>query len=200
MTQAPQTPNSPNNENTLTSNGGLSDILFIVFMFIVGYLLTSLYTYHPNDPGILHNGRISEVLNNGGIAGALFADSFYYLLGYSAYLPPIIAAYIAWLIYQQACQTVFAKPYLVILPSIGFLLILVTNCGLLTMHLASANIPFPYNSGGELGLFVVKHIQSLFNQLASTILLVSLFLLGMVLLIHQSWLFLIYRAFINRNR
>ncbi|WP_353570600.1 DNA translocase FtsK 4TM domain-containing protein [Candidatus Albibeggiatoa sp. nov. BB20] len=138
--------------------------------------------------------------NKGGVAGALFADGFYYLFGYCAYLFPIMVGYIAWLIRQQEYKVIFAKPHLIIMLNIGFLLVLSAGCGPLAIYFSPDNMLFNYGSGGILGHLVSENLQNLFNQLVTTILLLSLFLLGTILLIHQSWLKLIYRAFTNRNR
>ena len=64
---------------------GLREIVLIFFCFVALYLFVSLLTYYGGDPGWSHSGPVEEVRNKGGVAGALFADIFFYLFGYFLY-------------------------------------------------------------------------------------------------------------------
>jgi S-DNA-T family DNA segregation ATPase FtsK/SpoIIIE len=99
---------------------GLREIVLIFFCFIGLYLFVSLLTYYGGDPGWSHSGPVDEIKNKGGVAGALFADLFFYLFGYFAYLFPIMVGYIGWLIYQGRHHAILAEPKSLIVPGIGF--------------------------------------------------------------------------------
>ena len=66
-----------------------------------GYLLLSLYTYHPNDPGFSYLGPTHEVVNSGGPVGAWFSDVFFNLFGVFAYLFPIMLSWSALLVFKR---------------------------------------------------------------------------------------------------
>jgi S-DNA-T family DNA segregation ATPase FtsK/SpoIIIE len=66
-----------------------------------GYLLLSLFTYSPQDPGWSYTGPSVHVLNSGGPVGAWFADVFLYLFGYFAYLFPVMLSWSAVLVFRR---------------------------------------------------------------------------------------------------
>mgnify|MGYP001817197445 FL=1 len=57
------------------------------------YILLALMTYSPRDPGWSATGTGSGIANLGGITGAWMADVFFSLVGYAAYLFPLMLAY-----------------------------------------------------------------------------------------------------------
>src|SRR3569833_2091193 len=72
---------------------GLREGGLIILGAIAVYLLLSLATYAPSDPGWSRSGTGAGVANIGGVAGAWFADVVLCLVGYLAYLvPPLTGA------------------------------------------------------------------------------------------------------------
>ena len=71
----------------------LRDVLFIVVGAVCVFVLMALLTYSNSDPGWSASGTGGAVNNLGGITGALLADIFFSLIGYAAYLVPILPAY-----------------------------------------------------------------------------------------------------------
>ncbi len=65
-------------------NRGLREGGLFVLGAIAIYLLISLASYNPGDPGWSRSGSGKEVTNIGGVAGAWFADVFLFLFGYLA--------------------------------------------------------------------------------------------------------------------
>ncbi len=179
---------SSSNNNNHKIGHGLREILFIFFCFVSLYLLVSLFTYYPGDPGIFYNGQIDEVRNKGGIAGALFADIFYYLFGYFAYLFPIMVGYVGWIVYQGKHHAILAEPRHLVIPGIGFLLTISAGCGFAIVHFSAGGMLLPSHAGGVLGTLVGKNLQDVFDQLGATLLLLGLFLTGITLLTGLSWL------------
>ena len=57
------------------------------------YLLMALLTYSERDPGWSATGSDAPVSNLGGPTGAWLADVFFSLVGYAAYLCPLLLAY-----------------------------------------------------------------------------------------------------------
>lgn len=166
----------------------VKELMLIFFCFIGVYLLVSLATYDPLDPGWSHSGQSEEVRNKGGIAGALFADIFFYLFGYLAYLFPLGGCYIGWLVYQGKHRDLLNEPHKMMVQGIGFVLTLIAGCGLAIVHFADESILLPSHAGGLLGVVVGKNLQYVFSQLGATLLLLALFLTGVTFLTGLSWL------------
>ncbi len=57
------------------------------------YLLMALFTYSGSDPGWSATGSGAKIVNAGGPTGAWVADVFFSLVGYAAYLFPVLLAY-----------------------------------------------------------------------------------------------------------
>ncbi len=167
---------------------GLREIVLIFFCFMGLYLFVSLLTYYPLDPGWSHSGQVEQVRNKGGVAGALFADVFFYFFGYFAYLFPLMVGYLGVLFYQGKHYDLLAEPRSLIIPGLGFILTLSAGCGLAIVHFTSEAVLLPSHAGGILGMLVGKSLQSIFSQLGATLLLLALFFTGVTLLTGLSWL------------
>ena len=63
---------------------GLREGALIIFGTTALYLLVSLSSYTPQDPGWSHSETTAKIANMGGVVGAWFADVFLYLFGYLA--------------------------------------------------------------------------------------------------------------------
>ena len=74
------------------------DIALILVAPLLLYLLASLFTYSPQDPGWSHSGSITAPLHNvGGAVGAWLADFLLHLTGYVAFLLPVMLGMVAWI-------------------------------------------------------------------------------------------------------
>lgn len=167
----------------------LREILFIFFCFMGLYLFVSLLTYAPNsDPGIWRSPQAVEIQNQGGIVGALFADIFFNLFGYLAYLFPLMVTYIGWLIYQGGHYEILKKPKSLIIPTIGLFLTLSASCGLAIVHFMAESALLPTHAGGILGIWVGKSLESIVDSFGATLILLALFFTGVTLLTGFSWL------------
>jgi S-DNA-T family DNA segregation ATPase FtsK/SpoIIIE len=167
---------------------GLREIVLIFFCFIGLYLFVSLLTYYGGDPGWSHSGPVDEIKNKGGVAGALFADLFFYLFGYFAYLFPIMVGYIGWLIYQGRHHAILAEPKSLIVPGIGFVLTLTAGCGLAIVHFMVESALLPTHAGGILGMWTGNGLVSIVDRLGATLILLAIFFTGITLLTGLSWL------------
>ena len=65
------------------------------------YLLLALLSYTPDDPGWSATASTDYVSNAGGPTGAWLADVFFSLIGYVAYLFPLMLGYRAWILFQH---------------------------------------------------------------------------------------------------
>jgi len=173
---------------------GLREIVFIFFCFASLYLFVSLATYYPLDPGFSHGGVASEeVRNQGGLAGAYFADLFFYWFGYFAYLFAFMVGYVGWLVYQGRHHDLIAEPRHLVVPGIGFVLTLIAGCGIAIVHFAAESALLPSHAGGILGSWIGNGLKNMLSSLGATLLLLVMFFTGITLLTGLSWLKLMDR-------
>ncbi len=164
---------------------GLREVLFIGAGATALYLLVSLLSYHPADPGWSQVGTAGRVANRGGIAGAWLADVGLYLFGYLAYLFPGLLAAGGWLVYRGGRVPAPASWHGPAGRLSGFLLTLTAGAGLATLHFAARGLPL--DAGGALGDVVGRGLAHLFSPLGATLFLLALFLVGVTLLTGLSW-------------
>ncbi len=178
-------------------SAGLREIVFIFFCFASLYLFVSLATYDPLDPGFSHSPAahttVDQILNQGGLAGALFSDIFFKWFGYFAYLFAYMVGYFGWLIYQGRHHDLLNEPKHLILPTVGFVLTLTAGCGLAIVHFAAESTLLPSHAGGDLGTWIGHGLQNMLSALGATLLLLVLFFTGVTLLTGLSWLKLMDR-------
>ncbi len=159
-------------------------------MCVALYLLLSLFSYSPEDPGWSYVGDTGQVTNVGGRAGAWFADVALYLCGFFAYLLPFAVAFSAWVVFRGPAADAQPRTWLLALRWVGFLLTLAAGCGYLTAHFGNLGAYLPNGPGGGLGHLVSGDLRGRFGP-ASEILLVATFLIGVTLFSGISWLALL---------
>ncbi len=173
---------------------GIKEGTLLIFGFVALYLLLALMTYHAVDPGWTHSGRPhGHVANLGGPFGAWFADIFYTLFGYPAYLFPLMVGYSGWLLYRGQQEH---RPFDIrglLLRSLGFMLTIGAGCALASLHDTNVVDSLPVGAGGILGDVIGKGMESVFNFLGATLLLLALFFAGVTLFTHLSWIWLMDR-------
>ena len=60
---------------------GLREGALLILGALAIFLLVSLASYHPADPGWSNSGAVTQINNAGGLIGAWLADVLLYLLG-----------------------------------------------------------------------------------------------------------------------
>ena len=166
---------------------GLRESVLLVLTALGAYFMLALLSYDRSDPSwILADG--GQAVNNlGGRAGAWFADLFFFLFGYPAYLAPLMVIYSGWLLYRGGPG---AMDYRMLgLRWAGFLLTLAAGCGLATLHFHSDFLQG--TAGGILGSLVGSSFLSVFNFVGATLLLLALFFAGITVFSRFSWLWLV---------
>lgn len=166
----------------------LRESALFIFGLVAVYMVLSLVSYHPADPGWSRSGVIDGAISNlGGPMGAWFADVFLSLFGYWAYLFPVMLAYSGFLVFQDARQNNPFDQRGFLFCSIGFFLTLSAGCGLASLHDHALISNLPVNAGGILGDLIANVMEKLFSFLGATILLLALFFSGFTLFTHLSW-------------
>lgn len=163
----------------------------IVYSLLALFLLIALVSYSSDDPGFTTTGNGDEVQNAVGVSGAWLADVLWYLLGYLAYAFPVLLLYKVYTSFREdALESDFSWP-LFALKSAGFLLLVISACGLSTLHFTIASeLP---SAGGVLGSLIADLTTPILATLGSTLLLFAIFLFGLTITIAISWLTLIDR-------
>ncbi|WP_252255800.1 DNA translocase FtsK [Lysobacter capsici] len=166
----------------------MRDIALIVIAPLLLYLLASLVTFSPNDPGWSHSGSITAPLHNlGGRVGAWIADVLLYLCGYVAFLLPIMLGAIAWIALfgmdTDGDGEADLGPALRLIGIVGFL---VSATGLLQLRFGPAE-DFSAGSGGILGQLVGRSLYSGFGPVGGNLFLLALLLISVTLATGISW-------------
>ncbi len=157
-----------------------------VFGALALILLAALISYHPGDPGFSFTGSTADVSNAIGPVGAYLADVFFLLFGRPAYLFPLMLAYGGWLVYANRAQAVGMRRREFALRAAGFVLTLITSCGLATLHFSPESLP--HTGGGVLGAFFGNSLAGAISFLGATLLMLALWLAGVSLFAGVSWL------------
>ncbi len=163
------------------------DVALILIAPVLFYLLASLVTFSPADPGWSHSGSITAPLHNvGGRVGAWLADVLLYLTGYVAFLLPFVLGGVAWiaLFGKDFDRDAELGPALRLVGIVGFL---VSATGLLELRVGEA-ANFSARSGGILGQLVGHSLFRGFGPVGGNLFLLALLLVSITLATGLSWL------------
>lgn len=164
----------------------LREGIFIIMAAAALFLLLSLLTYHRSDPGWSHTGTSVHIANAGGQIGAWFADVLFYLLGYPAYLLPVMLVYATWFFLKHPLEDGYDY-FLWGLRCIGFFLIFAAGTALTELECVNGG-SMPFTSGGVIGHLISIGLVKLLNLQGTTLLLLSVLLVGITMFTDLSWL------------
>ncbi|MHA7817523.1 MAG: DNA translocase FtsK [Pseudohaliea sp.] len=156
------------------------------------YLLLALVTYSSGDPGWSATGSGGAVRNLGGPTGAWLADVFLSLVGWAAYLFPVMLGYRALVIFLERHKPgAFDWTHLSI-RLLGFVLVMVAGTALAALN-DSGQSALPQGAGGILGQAIGGAFAGAFSAVGSRLILVAVFLFGVTIFTDLSWLRLMDR-------
>jgi S-DNA-T family DNA segregation ATPase FtsK/SpoIIIE len=167
---------------------GLREGALLILGALAIFLLVSLLSYHPADPGWSNSGAVIQINNAGGLIGAWLADVLLYLLGFMAYLFPVMIGYSGWLVYRGHSPTGGIDLHVLAVRWSGFLLTVGAGCGLAALETGSGNGSLPAGAGGVLGKVVAGGLIDMVSPVGTTLFLLALFLTGVTLFTGISWL------------
>ncbi len=175
-------------ENPVTFLGPrLREGAFIGITAICLYLLLALITYSPADPGWSASGTGAAVTNAGGPTGAWLSDVFLSLVGYTAYLFPLMLAYRAVIIFLERHQQRKFDWVTLAIRSLGLVLVMIAGTALAAMNDAGQS-GLPQGAGGILGQSISLGFTEAFSLIGSRLILLSVFLFGVTIFTDLSWL------------
>ncbi len=148
-------------------------------------LLLALLSYQPHDAGFADTGEPGPVSNWIGPIGAWLAAFFLFLFGRPAYLFPVMLAYAGWLVHMDHSLPDARSRLNTMLRVAGFVLTLLTSCGLTMLHWDGSGLP--NSAGGVLGELIGSGAARGLSFLGATLLLLGLWLAGVALFLGVSW-------------
>jgi DNA segregation ATPase FtsK/SpoIIIE, S-DNA-T family len=157
-----------------------------VFGALALIVFAALAAYDPHDPSFATTGEPGPISNVIGPFGAHLSGLLILLFGAPAFLFPVMIGFAGWLLYQDRTKNDAPSRATLAFRGIGFLLTLVTSCGLASLHFTVDS--YPDSAGGVLGSLVGDGLESGLSFLGATLLLLALWLAGVSLFVGLSWI------------
>jgi DNA segregation ATPase FtsK/SpoIIIE, S-DNA-T family len=189
-----QKESEPISGNVITN---LREVFVFASLIIAIYLFIALFTYHPDDPGWSHSVTATDINNSAGTIGAWIADILLYVFGYFGYLIPLMFLISGWRWFQLRRNKEAFNQLIFSVRGAGILLALIGGCGIAWMHFfAGGALPHVVRgadgsgAGGILGDAVGSVLLSATGDIGSTLLMLSMLLIGITIYTGLSWLWL----------
>jgi DNA segregation ATPase FtsK/SpoIIIE, S-DNA-T family len=183
--------NKPQSFLTAQMSNRLREGFLLIFCALAVFILVSLISYNPMDPGWTSINSSRVVTNWSGRVGAWFADILFLLLGYVAYILPLTIVYWSLKGFAKAEEEQKTKNHYFIsdrvLKGVGLLFLLSSCCGLTHLYLGTHGVNLPAKAGGIIGYLVSEGLANIFNSRGSLIVLLTGFLCGVTLTTGFSW-------------
>ncbi|HHX36258.1 MAG TPA: cell division protein FtsK [Gammaproteobacteria bacterium] len=164
----------------------LKEGVLIVLAVLCIYLWMVLLTFDVNDSSFTNStGDISAVNNAGGYVGSWIADVLFSMLGYFAWLFPLVLVLKTVLVFQNRYQSMVWNGWLFALRAVGFVLLLCSGAALAHVHFPLPEVaPKNFNI---LGSILGEKLTGIFNIEGATLLLLACFLFGLTVYANLSW-------------
>lgn len=137
------------------------------------YFSLALLSYHPEDPGWSYTGSGGDVENLVGASGAWIADVLFFILGYLAFVLPVLLATQAWLITKRRNSSHDFDWPIFAFRSACFLLGMCASAGLATLHFYESGLALREGSGGVLGQLIAGALEPSFSYVGATLILLA---------------------------
>jgi S-DNA-T family DNA segregation ATPase FtsK/SpoIIIE len=154
---------------------------------VASLLLIALVTHDAGDPGFSSSGGDGRVANLIGPVGAWAADGVFALVGYPAFLFPLLVAWYAWRVVRGPEAARPASRLARILTGGASVLAVLTAAGLAALHWYADPADLPQGAGGILGAWFGGGLDGGFGFLGATVLLLAAFLGAMTVATGISW-------------
>ncbi|WP_177325405.1 DNA translocase FtsK [Pseudomonas sp. CFII64] len=164
----------------------LKEGALIAFGALCLYLMMALLTYDQNDPGWSHTSSAVQVQNAAGRAGAFCADILFMVLGYFAYIFPLLLAIKTYQIFRHRHEPWQWSGWLFSWRLIGLVFLVLAGAALAHIHF-HFTAGFPGSAGGVLGEILGDMAKKALNIQGSTLLFIALFLFGLTVFTDLSW-------------
>jgi S-DNA-T family DNA segregation ATPase FtsK/SpoIIIE len=149
------------------------------------FLLGTLLSYSPNDPGWSSSGTGEPVRNLMGSAGAWFADVLLSLFGYGAFFLPWMTLWTGIRIFRGDVND---HPLPRSLRVLCWILAFGCLAALCSMHVGAAQSWAPQGSGGITGQAIAHQLVAVLSAVGATLLLLTVLLVTLPLAMRFSWI------------
>ena len=168
--------NQPKNIKRYTR---LYEFISVALFFIAIFYLLSLLTHSSSDDIWIQSNEVSDVVNQGGLWGAILSEHSLTWFGWGAYLIPFILVLLIKYSYQR-----FSKYKAIVYSAffyrgVGFLLLLVLVSGFFANNASD-------QAGGWVGLIIDELLFNAFGNLVN-IVYIGLIMVSLSLTGHLSW-------------
>ncbi|MFC2990861.1 DNA translocase FtsK [Halomonas tibetensis] len=171
--------------------GSVREGVAIMLLAVCVFLLLSLFSFDPGDPGWSRSGPETRIENWMGPVGAWLSDVLYSLFGASALWWPAMLGFAAWRLLRarQGIHLEWDATALAVRGG-GLVLLLLgtTTLGALHFYRPPSETVLPYSSGGILGEGLVGALVPMVGSGGTGLLALSALLCGLPLLTGLSWL------------
>ena len=175
-------------EGSGTMGRRISEALFLLVTVIALYLMLSLLSHHPADPGWSRVAADDGVRNLGGPVGAWLSDLFLFLFGYMAYLAPILVGLIGVKLLRERAEPASLSEWG--LRAGGLLIVVLSGCVLLALQSRGALA----QPGGALGEVLSGPMVRSLGFTGAALISLSIVLGGITLLTGLSWIKVVDRT------
>ena len=171
----------------------IKQLTFEIGLYFIGfavlYILLALLTYDSADPGWTRsNIDGQEIRNRGGSIGANLSDILYHVLGYVAFLVPLMILIVGVRLYLHRFSPSPPSYLQRLLVAAGFVITVIGACGLENLHFSHFSANQKFAAGGFLGDWLNQSLVAMLGPAGITLLLVTLFLTGISIFTGVSWL------------
>jgi DNA segregation ATPase FtsK/SpoIIIE, S-DNA-T family len=173
----------------------LSEARWMAIAVLTIYVVLIMASYNKLDPGWSHSNVVPRVYNLGGKAGAYLSDLMLFIFGFSAWWWIIWLLRSVWGGYRRLTRRFLSgqdeEPehrHETIIRVIGFAFLLVGSLGLEFLRMYTLPVQLPRAPGGVLGQLIGHAAHVGLGFTGATLLLLLLFVIGLSLFFHISWL------------
>ena len=155
---------------------------------LAAFLALILWGFDKADPGWSHAALAPQVVNPGGKFGAWLADLMLYLFGLSAWWwVACLLLLLAWGYRRLGFSQETNRRHLSVVLC-GFIVLLVASSGVEALRFWSLKVALPFQPGGMLGHGVSNLALQYLGFTGGTLILLTLFALGLSLFAGVSWI------------
>ncbi|TFG38373.1 MAG: DNA translocase FtsK, partial [Syntrophobacterales bacterium] len=168
------------------------EIAGVILIAVALFLLLCLVSYSPSDPSFTHYvSGDAKIGNYGGFIGAYLSDSLLKSFGITSYLFPIF-------LIMLSVKLLLNRGFKVSTSAvIGFIGLVFSTAALLSIRYGTIRFfDADLNSGGVVGFFSSRFLDSYLNHIGSYIFLVVIFLISLMVTLDLSLVSLVGRVMV----
>ena len=182
MARAASKSKAADNDNDGALARRIAEAVFLLILVIAVYLLLTLITHHPEDPGWSHDAASDRVRNLGGTFGAWISDLFLVFFGYMAYVAPVLIGLAGFRILRERAEPATLADWSV--RTGGLLLVVLTGCMLLDMQ-SRGGLD---DGGGVIGAVLAGPMINAMGFTGAALINLTILLAGITLFTGLSWI------------